>query len=231
MKYTKYIDIKNYIDNANGCKLITTENEFYLLKKEQNKNAYEVKLNIKCACGEKFITSFDKFKNRNKQQCTNCGRKITGKKLKYTYDFVKKIVSKKGYELLDNVYYDNKQKLTLRDSSGYLYYICLSKLLYNRIPNKFNILNPYTIDNIKLWCIVNDKNLQLISNVYYGSKNKLEWKCLECNEIFEANWSNIISNKGCPFCAESKGEQKISSILKSNNIYYIPQKNLKDLLD
>lgn len=50
-----------------NCELITTENDFV---NSQNK------IEIKCKCGEIFITKFCYFKNESKRQCNKCGIKL-----------------------------------------------------------------------------------------------------------------------------------------------------------
>ena len=82
---TAYSTIKEYINNentGNGCKLITTQEEFEIEKLKQNKSNVSVKLKIQCGCTDKniFETSFDKFKSRNKKQCNVCGKLITRNK-------------------------------------------------------------------------------------------------------------------------------------------------------
>lgn len=72
------------------------------------------------------------------------------------------------------------------------------------IPNKFHKSNPYTIQNIKLWCKLNDKTFELIDRQEYkGAKELLQWKCLkeDCQETFKANWEHIKTGNGCSYCA------------------------------
>ncbi len=40
----------------------------------------------------------------------------------------------------------------------------------------------------------------------------------------------MLKGFGCPRCSESKGEKKITSYLKSRNIYFDSQKNFDDLV-
>jgi len=56
------------------------------------------------------------------------------------------------------------------------------------------------------------------------------WKCQECNHEWEAVIANRNNGKRCPKCNESKGERKISKLLKFHNINYIPQKTFKSLM-
>lgn len=73
----KYTDIKRFIED-NNCKLLTEEQEY---------ENTQTKLNIECECGNKFITTFSRFKNRNKRQCNECGIKNSIRKQSKKIDF------------------------------------------------------------------------------------------------------------------------------------------------
>ena len=65
---------------------------------------------------------------------------------------------------------------------------------------KFSKYNPYTIQNIKLWCKLNNKPFELISDKYQGSTNNLIWKCLKCDRIFNRSWDYILQELCCTYC-------------------------------
>lgn len=121
------------------------------------------------------------------------------KKLKY--EDVKSNIESLGYILISREYKSNLSKLTFKSNEGYYYCGSYANVL-KTTPNKFDKSNPYTIQNIKLWCELNNKPFQLISNKYIGANNKLQWKCLktDCGEIFEATWGSIHYGQGCGFC-------------------------------
>ena len=123
--------------------------------------------------------------------------------IKYTYNYIKESVNNLGYELLDKIYNNSITKLTLKDSEGYYYYIKFSTLHLGNIPRKFDKSNPYTIQNIRLWCKLNNKQFELLSDTYDGNNKYLEWKCLkeECGEIFKQNWGSIHNGQNCSVCA------------------------------
>lgn len=131
--------------------------------------------------------------------------------IKYTLKEIKKNLKTYGYELLDNKYENNRQKLNIRDNEGYLYYVQLSNILIGSKPKKFHKHNHYTILNIKLWCKINNKPFIIIENQTYEKNDKyLKWQCLEknCGEIFNATWNSILNGTGCGICA---GRQVSSS--------------------
>ena len=124
---------------------------------------------------------------------------------KYTIQNIKLwlILTNSQLSLVSDKYVGSENKLIFKDINNYFYYSSLHGLFDCIIPDKFNKSNPFTIQNIKLWCKLNNKKFELISNNYYGSDILLQWRCLkeECGEIFESNWGNIYGgNRGCPFC-------------------------------
>lgn len=109
----------------------------------------------------------------------------------------------KGFKLLEDTYVDTKEKATCIDKYGYKYIISLSKLKIGRNPSAFGNGNPYTIDNIKLWLKINNKDLELISDTYINAKSKLIWQCKnDESHIIESTWDSIRSttSNGCGFC-------------------------------
>ena len=81
-----------------------------------------------------------------------------------------------GYELISE-YKRNDQELFVKDEEGY---ICRSSSYSNfkkgNKPKKFHVKNKYTINNIKLWLKLNNKNYTLISNEYEGDHKQLFFK-------------------------------------------------------
>lgn len=126
--------------------------------------------------------------------------------MRFTYKEVKEYINSLGYELITNFYKNNAQKLTLKDKNGYYYLTTLNNLRSGNKPNYIDKSNPYTIQNIKLWCKLNNKEFELISEVYEGAQIKLKWKCLkdDCQEEFEKEWNSISQNHGCPYCVGQK---------------------------
>ena len=79
MKKLTYEQIKSFTESeeGNGCKLLTTEENF---KKEYKGN--QTKLLFKCSCGNEFEKSYLKFKNHKQRQCKECGRRNGANKKK-----------------------------------------------------------------------------------------------------------------------------------------------------
>lgn len=67
-----------------------------------------------------------------------------------------------------------------------------------------------------------------ILGTYKTSKEKLEFKCKRCENIWEATPNMILRGSGCPRCNQSKGERTIEKKLQDRNIEYIPQYKFSD---
>lgn len=122
--------------------------------------------------------------------------------MKWTYELVKISVENLGYKLISQDY-NSKTKIIFKDKDGYIYCQLFNDFINNKISYKFYKTNPYTIQNIKLWCVLNNKLFELIDNQEYKGNNiNLKWKCLkeDCKEIFEASWDSINHGNGCSFC-------------------------------
>src|SRR5699024_9538453 len=93
---------------------------------------------------------------------------------------IKKRYAKVGLEVLDVENYKNRYtKLTCLDKEGYKVYRTLSIITrYESSENlqRFSVNNPYTIENIKRWLLINDPNYELVTTEYTGSRQKLEWR-------------------------------------------------------
>jgi len=116
---------------------------------------------------------------------------------------VKTYIENLGYELISKEYINNSRKLIIKDNYGYYYTIKLNNLKYGSPPCFVEKRNPYSIQNIKLWCKLNNKPFILLSEEYKGNKENLKWQCLkeECKEIFEMCWKSILIGTGCNYCA------------------------------
>lgn len=110
--------VKEFIE-GNGCKLLSTE---YINSR--------TKLQIRCACGEIFEASFDKFRNRDKRQCNKCGDNIMKGKQKTPYQEVKEFIEGEegnGCKLLSTEYINNRTKLQVKCDCGEIFEVCFGK--------------------------------------------------------------------------------------------------------
>lgn len=138
---------------------------------------------------------------------------------KRTREEIKEIVENLKYKLLDEYLDKNSnRKVIVQDEYGYKYDVRLKSLMIGQIPNFVGIRNQFTLSNISLWLKNENKSFILCDwNVFIGSREKLEFKCLKenCGEIFDTNWNDIYSDgNGCPFCSSHR-------VGSRNNLEYL----------
>ena len=63
-----------------------------------------------------------------------------------------------------------------------------------------------------------------------SSDKKYKFICPECGFIWKTQLNSISKGSWCPQCASSKGEKRINSWLRLNDIEFIPQKEFDGLL-
>jgi len=68
----------------------------------------------------------------------------------------------------------------------------------------------------------------IIIGKYVKANQKVEIKCIQCNNIWKIVPYSILNGHGCPVCKQSKGEEIISNYLKENNIDFKPQHTFDD---
>jgi len=132
---------------------------------------------------------------------------------------VRQIFIDNDLELVSETYDNNHKPLVFKDKEGYYYYQPLNGLFIKRQPTKFQNTNPYILYNIKLYCKINNKPFELISDTYINAKDKLQWKCLKdsCNEIFSLSWNCVKNGKGCGFCCPTARQVGLSNCLATKN--------------
>jgi hypothetical protein len=80
----------------------------------------------------------------------------------------------RGFIPLFDEYKNSTDKLPVKTNDGYKFVISIHKLKYLQKPHLFSISNPYTIENIRLWCQLNQKLFKLISEEFVGVTDKLQ---------------------------------------------------------
>lgn len=121
---------------------------------------------------------------------------------KLQYHEIENIVNQFGYKLI-NI----GKKLIFSDDLGYIYCQNLWHLKNGHKPKIADYVNPYSIENIKLWLKLNKKNFELLSTEFINHKTKLYFKCSDskCGEIFDYDWIHLSTrNFDCPYCSGSR---------------------------
>lgn len=112
-------------------------------------------------------------------------------------------------ELCENeeVYKNNRTKMTCVDSNGYKYSLNVSRVLAGKGHEKFSPLNPYTIDNIKHYIVKNNIDSTLLSETYKNNSTKLDFLC-KCGDIFHISWKGFLGGKHYCFKCQKENSLK-----------------------
>jgi len=62
-----------------------------------------------------------------------------------------------------------------------------------------------------------------IIGTYINVKTPIEIKCNKCDLTWKSIPNSLLNGNGCPFCKQSKGEEKVKKYLDENKIKYIYQ--------
>lgn len=119
---------------------------------------------------------------------------------KYDDDKIRKILKVYGLILIQ---FDTVKDIKCKDTDGYKYKVSLSNLKLGKKPNRF-MLNPFAIDNIKLYLQIYYPNYILLDDEYAGCKNKMRFLCLNhADKGIQYNTiDNIVnSHHACKYCS------------------------------
>ena len=193
--------------------------EYILLSSEYN-NANE-KIEIMCDKGHIYKTTFSQFKYQN-QRCPYCSGNA-----KYTYEEVKEYIESFGYELISKEYINSKTHLIVKCSCGNEYAVTFTNFKRGRRCNECN-KSKWNKEKIISY-INNETDFDFIRFIEFNKVlSIIELKC-KYGHIFTTRFNGIIyQNSGCPKCRKSKGEKKIYSILKNDNVYFLEQYKFDD---
>lgn len=119
-----------------------------------------------------------------------------------TIEDMKKLFAEKGYNLLDEVYNNNKQYLSF-EKDGYIYYNTYNGFIKTTNPKKWSAKNPYSIQNLRTYLCKEDVQIKIPDQSY--NYDKLEAVC-SCGNHYFVSWDNFINTKQyqCPDCGRKK---------------------------
>lgn len=106
-----------------------------------------------------------------------------------------------GYSLLSHYRNGNMLKVIIKDSDDYMYDALFHNIMGGNPPYFVAKSNPYSLRNISIWLVKNEKTFSLDDeNTYKNAHEKLKFNCYVCKDYFYANWVNISNGVGCGVC-------------------------------
>jgi len=213
---------------------ITKNSDCILLSSEYKGN--EEPIELLCGCKQNtFITTFSKFRHRNKRQCNKCSNTE-----KWNIDTAKKWVEENSNaKLLSDTFINNHRKLKFLcgECNENVFETSLSHFIHSGTRQCFKcghkkggekLSTPF--EKVKEY--IKKHGCELISKTYVNSNNLLEIRCGLCNEIFETTYDIFKGKKIkiCPSCNRrvSAGENIFKKLLKENKINFKTQHSYKD---
>ena len=186
-----YMYIQEFVKNNSDCELLSKE----------YKNI-TTKMLFQCKCGNKFQTTFSKFKDRNKRQCNDCGKRKSALKQSKTQDeFIQEV-----YELVGNEYsvlseyknYMTKVKI-IHNKCNYTWGVTPSSFLSSSggCPNCMNKKDPDEFIQ-EVYELVEGEYVFL--EKYNGSMRKILCQHTTCGHEWRIRPHNFLNGNRCPKC-------------------------------
>lgn len=120
---------------------------------------------------------------------------------KHSFSFVKEIIEKAGYQLLDNEYKNRSTKLNLICTNGHHCQMSLNNFSYGKRCIECCGKRKFTLDEIK------DKvasfGYEFLDEDYINARTKFSCKCPN-GHIFNITWSNFNKGHRCAECVKLK---------------------------
>ena len=202
------------------------ENDCILLSSEVK--TVDDSLDIIFSCGHRGTRSLYNFENGSTTLCSKCSGSI-----RFEINDIIEFLEGSPFYYIEGEYLGLEQKITFGDIDGYKYHVSFSGVktaIKRNISSpgygleRFSTSNKFTDYNIDRWIEIEHKEFSIFSGTFTDSQNRnLELLCSKCGELWFSKWSNIKSGKGCPHCASSKGEDRVSKFLQLNVIDKIRQ--------
>lgn len=156
-------------------------------------------------------------------RCSVCSRKA-----KLTYDFVKSQFEKEGYIMISETYKNANTKLHVQCPNNHDWYVKYGHFYSGKRCGVCSNNKKLNYDFIK--SEFEKEGYRLLSDEYINAKSKLNIICNFGHETHTMTWNNFKRGQRCSECNISKGEKRINTWLKINNIEFIPQKTFNGLI-
>lgn len=224
LSYNKVKEISESV----GAEIDWTEEEF----NKEYKN-YLTPIKYKCECGEFFYCRIGDVKKLNKKSCNKCSIKNSDKMRKYTKEYVENYLNKYGCKLIGE-YKNSYSVINIQCKCGNEFTTKFNTFIKNKHKccKKCSAIEGSKKKRLKIEYVkseIEKENYKLISTEYVSNRTKLKIKHCKCGHEFEMCFDMFQRGNRCPYCYNSKGENKIKKWLELNNIKYKEQYIFEDL--
>lgn len=181
-------------------------------------------------CGKEFSGLLSNLLKYKYCLCSGCVREIQDTKA-LELDKVKEELSSYGYELLNGVWDGYHKRIDVKDKDGYKGKVKFDTLRQGGSFSKFALYNPYSLDNVKLFCKLNGFTCTVPNQRFNGWNKDIKIIC-ECGNTYHVELSKLIDEKQsrCLQCAVkvSKIEAEVDRYLSDLGLSYCKQKIFTD---
>lgn len=124
---------------------------------------------------------------------------------KLTLEDIRGRFAEKGLELLEHEYVNSKTRMLCRTKEGYLKKISVDNLHKYKGFVLVDPRNPYTLYNLKKYCLTLNPDVELLTDTYINKEQYLQFKCHKCGTNFTKQVGTVTSYKklNCPTCWKS----------------------------
>jgi hypothetical protein len=172
--------VKRMIENCDGYILLSSE---YI-----NNHS---KLKIRCPDGHEYKATYNDFQAGNR--CPLCA-----KNRKFTYNFIKKHITKEGYILLSEDYKDTHSKLKIKCPKQHIFEMGFNSFKHGQRCSVCYGTPKHTYEFIKEH--IEYSGCKLLSKEYKGNKKHLRIQCKN-NHIFKMRWDCFQRGQRCKECS------------------------------
>ncbi|MDD4157501.1 MAG: hypothetical protein PHY08_13130 [Candidatus Cloacimonetes bacterium] len=219
------------IDNIKHFLMLNNSKSVLMTEKYINKDQL---LDFKCICDNEYKAKVDKVINRNKLKCNECSVKERGFNHRIPFDTVVSKFNERGLTPLFNNYNSCYERLLCENELGYIGLLSYHKLSNGDLFDIVSKHNPYSIENIKNFIILNNLTCKLESIKYLNAKEDLSFKC-ECGDTYKTSWRVFMTymNDRCPKCSsmQSGYARILEDYLKENKFSYDKEFTFSDCRD
>lgn len=217
-----------HIDNINLSLLKT--NSGTKLKKGTYVSAKNKCTFICGRCGEEFSGLLSNLLKYKYCLCRECVKKVQDTKL-LEFTQIEKELNAYGFEMLNDNWEGYHKRIDVKDKSGYKGKVKFDTIRKGGSFSKFALYNPYSLDNVKLFCKLNGFTCVVPNQKFNGWNNDIKIIC-ECGNTYIIELSKLINGKQsrCPRCSNkiSKIEDGVNKYLRGLGVEYNQQQVFAD---
>lgn len=216
------------IDNIN---LSLKKTESGTVIKPETYNGAKNKCTFICGkCGREFSCLLPNLLRYKYCLCATCVREIQETRL-LEIDKIKEELRSYDYELLNDTWSGYHDRIDVEDGDGYKGRTKFDTLRKGGSFSRFALYNPYSLDNVKLFCKLNGFTCTIPNQRFGGWDNNIKVLC-ECGNLYHVELSKLINGhqSRCPECAVkvSKIESEVGLYLEKIGVSYCKQKIFSD---